>query len=121
MLWGSTPATVDLPVEDGDELPISGGIEVVHTPGHTPGSISLLLKQEGLVIVGDLLVYRFGLGLPSRLFTSDIPQEIQSIKKLAGIDFEVICFGHGSPLLREGRRTVAGFAGKVERKYRGSR
>jgi glyoxylase-like metal-dependent hydrolase (beta-lactamase superfamily II) len=104
-------------VNDGDELPLLGGIEVLHAPGHTPGSICLFLKQEKVVIVGDVLVNRFGLGLPSRLFTVDIPQAIQSIKRLAGLDFEIMCFGHGAPLVHGGPRAVSEFAGKVERKY----
>jgi glyoxylase-like metal-dependent hydrolase (beta-lactamase superfamily II) len=117
MLWSSTPAAVDMPVDDGDVLQILGGIEVLHAPGHTPGSICLYLKQEKVVIVGDALVNRFGLGLPSRLFTIDIPRAIQSIKRLAGLDFEIMCFGHGAPLVRGGPNAVSEFAGKVERKY----
>jgi glyoxylase-like metal-dependent hydrolase (beta-lactamase superfamily II) len=106
----------DAPYIDG-RLPLLGGIEVLHAPGHTPGSICLYLKQEKVVIVGDVLVNRFRLGLPSRLFTVDIPQAIQSIKRLAGLDFEIMCFGHGAPLVSGGPRAVSEFAGKVERKY----
>lgn len=118
MLWGSAPATADKPVNDGDELPILGGIQVFHTPGHTPGSICLYVKQEGVLIVGDVLVNRFGLRLPSMLFTADIPREIQSIKSLASLDYEVMCFGHGSPLRHRSRASVAEFAEKAENKYR---
>jgi glyoxylase-like metal-dependent hydrolase (beta-lactamase superfamily II) len=116
-VWGATPTAVDIVVAEGDELPILGGIKVLHTPGHTPGSICLLLQQEGTVIVGDLLVNRFGLRLPSWLFTVDIGQEIRSIRSLAGIEFESICFGHGSPILRGAQPAVSAFAGKLETKY----
>jgi glyoxylase-like metal-dependent hydrolase (beta-lactamase superfamily II) len=34
-------------------LSIAGGIEVVHTPGHTPGHIALFLRQERIMVVGD--------------------------------------------------------------------
>jgi glyoxylase-like metal-dependent hydrolase (beta-lactamase superfamily II) len=54
-LWAHAPVAVDIIVDDEDELPVLGGIKVVHTPGHTPGSISLLLKKEKLAIVGDLM------------------------------------------------------------------
>ena len=29
------------PIEDGDVLPMLGGLRVIHTPGHTPGSVCL--------------------------------------------------------------------------------
>jgi len=108
---------VDILVNDGDELPILGGIKVLHTPGHTPGSISLFLQKERLVIAGDVLAHRFGLRLPSRAFTVDIAQDIHSIKRLTSLDFNVMCFGHGSPLLHEARPTVINFAETLEKRY----
>jgi len=120
-LWATTSATVDTLVNDGEELPILGGVKVLHTPGHTPGSICLLLQQEGLVIVGDVLANRFRLSLPSKLFTVDMAQEIQSIKRVASLDFDVICFGHGLPLVHEARAAVASFAEKLDSKYQGGR
>ncbi len=97
-LWSAQPATVDIFVNDGDKLPILGGAKVLHTPGHTPGSICLLLRQEQLIIVGDVLNNRLGLGLPSKVFTTDMAQNIRAIKKLAGLDLKLACFGHGPPL-----------------------
>ncbi len=116
-LWATTPATVDILVNDGDELPILGGIKVLHTPGHTPGSICLWLQQERLVIAGDVLAHRFGLRLPSKAFTVDVAQEIRSIKRVASLDFDVICFGHGSPLRHEARPAVVNFAEMLESRY----
>ena len=118
-LWSTTPATVDTLVNDGDELPILGGMKVLHMPGHTPGSICLLVQQERLVIVGDVLTYRFGLRLPSRLFTVDIADEIQSIKRLASLDFNVVCFGHGPPLVNKAHQAITDFAEKVNGRYPG--
>ena len=40
-------------VRDGEVLPICGGIEVIHTPGHTPGHICLYLKESGILVGGD--------------------------------------------------------------------
>jgi hydroxyacylglutathione hydrolase len=119
-LWPVTPATVDILVGDGDRLPILGGIKVVHTPGHTPGSICLYLPQQRLIIAGDLLAHRFGLRLPSKAFTVDLAQEIQSIKRVARLDFDVICFGHGSPIMNKAHVSVLDFAKRVEKKYRAS-
>ncbi len=116
-LWTTIPVAVDILVNDGDELPILGGIKVLHTPGHTPGSISLFLPKERLVIAGDVLAHRFRLRLPSKAFTVDIAQEIHSIKRLASLDFDVMCFGHGSPLMHEAHPTVIKFAETLGKKY----
>ncbi|MDD1667658.1 MAG: MBL fold metallo-hydrolase [Methanomicrobiales archaeon] len=46
---------VDRLLEDGDRVGIGGdrSITVLHTPGHSPGSISLFLEDEGVLITGD--------------------------------------------------------------------
>jgi glyoxylase-like metal-dependent hydrolase (beta-lactamase superfamily II) len=113
----TTPVAVDVLINDGDELPVLGGIKILHTPGHTPGSISLFLPEERLVIAGDVLANRFRLGLPSKAFTVDIAQEINSIKRVASLDFDVIGFGHGSPLLHEARPAIINFIETLESKY----
>jgi len=111
-LWATAPAAVNTIVDEGSELP--GGIKVLHTPGHTPGSISVLLEQEGLVIVGDVLVRRFGLKLPTRFFTVDMVREFESVRRIAGLDFDTICFGHGRPLRKDARAAVARFADRLD-------
>jgi glyoxylase-like metal-dependent hydrolase (beta-lactamase superfamily II) len=112
-LYSTEPVTVDTLVNDGDELPILGGIKILHTPGHTPGSICLYLPEKNLLIAGDLLANRFGLKLSSRAFTVDTSQEMQSIKRVAGLEFDVICFGHGSPIMHDAHQTVADFANRL--------
>jgi glyoxylase-like metal-dependent hydrolase (beta-lactamase superfamily II) len=115
-MWSTVPAEVDKLLNDGDELPLLGGIGIMHTPGHTLGSICLLIPREKLVIVGDLLSHRFRLRLPSGLFTVDIEQEFNSVKKLADLDFSVIAFGHGRPILHEARQEVIRFAEKLDKR-----
>ncbi|MGA2158194.1 MAG: MBL fold metallo-hydrolase [Dehalococcoidia bacterium] len=107
------PTIVDIEVDDGDDLPVAGGIKIIHTPGHTPGSICIYLKQEGLVFTGDLLARRLGIKLPSMVFTADIEQEMNSIRKLAELDFDTACFGHGFPLRKGAGKIVAEFACKL--------
>lgn len=111
------PVMVDVVVEDGDILPLHGGARIIHTPGHTPGSICLWFEHKKVLIVGDLLANRFGLRLPSLMFTVDITQEVRSINKILGLDFEVICFGHGHPIKERARETVVKFAARVARRY----
>ncbi|MBM4445976.1 MAG: MBL fold metallo-hydrolase [Chloroflexi bacterium] len=112
-LWSTEPVAVDVLVNDGDELPILGGVKILHTPGHTPGSICLYLQSKDLLIAGDLLANRFGLRLPSRGFTVDTAQEMQSIKRVAVLEFDIICFGHGSPIMQNAHQAVADFADRL--------
>lgn len=120
-LLNTAPAEVDIQVDDGDELPVSGGIKILHTPGHTPGSICIFLKQKGVVLVGDLLAQRFGLRLPSIPFTADTARAIKSVKKLAKEEFDVICFGHGLPLKHGARNRVVEFASRLNRNVKSER
>lgn len=115
--WTLTPVGVDIVVEDGDVLPLLGGARIIHTPGHTPGSICLWLERKKLLIVGDLLANRFGLRLPALMFTVDVAQEVRSINKILAFDFEVICFGHGPPIREHARDAVARFADRVVKRY----
>ena len=112
-LWSTEPVAVDVLVSDGDELPILGGVKILHTPGHTPGSICLYLPDKDLLIAGDLLGNRFGLKLPSRGFTVDTVQEMQSIKRVAKLEFDIMCFGHGSPIMHNANEAVASFADRL--------
>ncbi len=112
-MLATPPAVVDIEVEDGDDLSVAGGIKIIHTPGHTPGSICIYLKQEGLVFTGDLLARRLGIKLPSMVFTADILHEMTSVRKLAALDFETACFGHGFPLRKDAGKKVAEFARRL--------
>jgi glyoxylase-like metal-dependent hydrolase (beta-lactamase superfamily II) len=92
------PADVDVEVEDGEELPLAGGIKAVHTPGHTPGHLSFLLPSKNVLFVGDAAANMLRLGLPIGMFTADREQAKESIGKLAALEFDVACFGHGRVL-----------------------
>jgi len=94
-----TTAAVDVEVADGEELAIAGGIRAVHTPGHTPGHLAFLLARDGGVLfAGDAAANMVRLGLPIGMFTADRQQAKESIGKLAALEFEVACFGHGRVL-----------------------
>lgn len=100
-------ARVDLALRDGDELPGLGGMRIVHAPGHTAGSISIYFPERGVLLVGDAMQYRFGrLMLPNRLFTQDMRQAAESIRKLAELDYDTLCFSHFRPILRHADKRV---------------
>jgi glyoxylase-like metal-dependent hydrolase (beta-lactamase superfamily II) len=106
-----TPAKVDHAVEDGDHL---GEWKVVHAPGHTHGSACFYHPGRKIVIVGDALNHRQGrLGAPPPMFTPDMAQAHASIRRIAALDFEVCCFGHGPPLVKNARERVQAFAASL--------
>jgi glyoxylase-like metal-dependent hydrolase (beta-lactamase superfamily II) len=94
------PATADSAVNDGDEVPVAGGVKVVHTPGHTAGHVSYLVPGHGgILFAGDAAGHMFGrLGKPIGMFTEDWDAAKASIRKLAELEFDTACFGHGGVL-----------------------
>jgi glyoxylase-like metal-dependent hydrolase (beta-lactamase superfamily II) len=109
------PVTPDELVVDGQELP--EGFTVVHTPGHTPGHISLLHRERRLLIAGDALSNRNGkLRTPTALYTPDVANAQRSVWKLAkkyGDDYETIVFGHGPAILNNGGKRVKSLASQI--------
>lgn len=93
------PAQVDQRLSDNDVLDIAGGIQVIHTPGHSKGHIALLLKEEGLLIAGDICANFIGLELST--IYEDIDVAKGSLKKVADLNFDKAVFGHGFPIKRQ--------------------
>jgi glyoxylase-like metal-dependent hydrolase (beta-lactamase superfamily II) len=86
------------PIQDGDELPALGGLRVIHTPGHTPGTICLYAPRHRLLFVGDALqVIRGRVTFASPIFSHDLPLARASIARLAELDVETIAFSHYPP------------------------
>lgn len=83
-------------VTDGDEV---FGLTIVGTPGHTPGSISVLDPASGLLVAGDALGTSGGKPtLPGAQFTEDMELARRSIIKLGELSFETLLVGHGDPI-----------------------
>jgi len=53
-ILGYRAFTLDRPLAEGDELPIWGGLRVLHLPGHTAGHIGFHCPARRLVFTGDL-------------------------------------------------------------------
>lgn len=94
----------DILLKDGDEI---AGFKVLHTPGHTKGSI-MLFKPNQLLITGDTLLsdsHAQPRG-PIKLFTPDMEQAWNSIRKLHDLNFEMMLPGHGKPILENAGEKV---------------
>jgi glyoxylase-like metal-dependent hydrolase (beta-lactamase superfamily II) len=92
------PATVDIAVPDeGMSLePYGVRGSVLHTPGHSPGSLTILL-ESGDALVGDLAMNQFplriGPGLP--IFAEELPRLKASIERLLALGATTIHPAHG--------------------------
>lgn len=83
-------------LQDGDVLPYGGGIQIIHTPGHTPGHISIYVPREGLLLAADeLRVVDGELVGPMEVATPDMKQAILSLDKLLELEIRQILCYHG--------------------------
>lgn len=90
------PVPVDILLHDQETF---NGCLVVHTPGHTPGSIALLHFQQKTVFCGDTIRTPDGtIQGPSDLFSLDMKQAQQSVEKIKSLDFTILLSGHGDPV-----------------------
>lgn len=102
---------VDKAVSDGEELPYNGGIIIIHTPGHTPGHISLFLKESKILITGDALNVVDGKLLgPTPQFTFNMYMALNSLKKLAQYDIETLICYHSGLYKHQVNRSIAELA-----------
>jgi Zn-dependent hydrolases, including glyoxylases len=91
------PVEVDVEITGGETLRTQEqDIQIIHTPGHTPGHISLLI--DNLLISGDILnVEETGFSGPRERFTPDMEECVQSLNKLSFREFsKVHCFHGGT-------------------------
>ena len=90
------PAPVDLRLVGGEILAVLGGCRIIHTPGHTPGHISLYLPALSLLIAGDILRYENGaVTRAPEVFTADAETNEASLGALTGLEFERLLPYHG--------------------------
>lgn len=103
------------PVHDGDEIPALGGLRVVHTPGHTPGSICLFAPRDGLLFTGDVLqVIRGRVTFASTIFSADIVQARSSVARLAELEVDTIAFAHYGPWRDDAHGVLRALAQRAE-------
>ena len=93
------PAAELRPVADGTVLDVPGSPRIIHTPGHTPGSIAVHVPGLDALFLGDAMTTRNVLtgatGPKPAPFTLDPGQAVASLDRIAGIDATWVLPGHG--------------------------
>jgi glyoxylase-like metal-dependent hydrolase (beta-lactamase superfamily II) len=75
----------------------SGGLRVIHTPGHSPGHIVLVHEPSRAVLVGDALFHRGALSLGPDALAADPAARPVSVARIPA-DVTVVGFAHGRAL-----------------------
>lgn len=105
----STDGTLK-PVKDGDEV---FGLQIIGTPGHTPGHVSVFDPSTGVLVAGDALRMTAELAGPDPQYTADEARAAESVRKLAGLDVTAILPGHGDPLTAGAADALRKLAGSL--------
>lgn len=106
---------VDIVLEGGEVFDVLGGLQVIFTPGHTAGSISLYAPKHKLLMVGDALnKRRDSLRMPLKTVSTNLEEAKNSIRRMAELDIEIICLGHGSPILRNAQASLQALIARLK-------
>jgi hydroxyacylglutathione hydrolase len=94
----------DIILKDGDEI---DNLRVIHTPGHTEGSICLY-KTGDILFAGDAIRTdkKGNLKLLPGAMTLNMQDALESVRKIAGLEFDVLLPGHGKPVLHDASAKV---------------
>jgi glyoxylase-like metal-dependent hydrolase (beta-lactamase superfamily II) len=108
-------ARVDRELKAGDTLDdILPGLQVVELHGHSPGQIGFWWPAKRLLIGGDVLMHMpWGLVLPIAAFTANMDDARHAVRRVADLDVDSLCFGHGAPFIGGAGARVRAFADRL--------
>ena len=112
-----TPLAVSRELSDGDVLSIGDGLQILHTPGHTPGHISLLHQESRTLITGDSIFnMNSRMSWPIAMFCTDAPLNEVTAARLADAEYSTAAFTHGPHISGTGRESIRSFIKRKARK-----
>lgn len=90
------------------------GLEMLATPGHTEGHVSVIDHTTGLLVAGDAIFVEDGQAIegPAQFF-DDIPRSRDTIRQLAELSFNTLLVGHGAPIEGGADAAVAALAASL--------
>jgi len=105
------PCPVDGTLADGDRI---GPLQVVHTPGHTPGHLAFYWPERQALFTGDAIATwpEFCAGWPG--FILNAQQNRDSVRRMAELNANVVAVGHGDPITAGGAERLRALAESVE-------
>jgi glyoxylase-like metal-dependent hydrolase (beta-lactamase superfamily II) len=106
---GFPPVAVGDTFTDGQVVPFAGGIEVVHTPGHSPGHAAYLHRDSGVLITGDSIFNVLGLRWSIKSFCTDFRMSQETAVRLADLEYTTAAFTHGAHLSDRPREHIRRF------------
>jgi glyoxylase-like metal-dependent hydrolase (beta-lactamase superfamily II) len=89
------PLKVDQYVHQGDRI---GPLQVIFAPGHSPGHLAFYWEDKRLLITGDAVCTWPSFTLGWKGFTLNPKQFRQSLFRLAELEADALCVGHGEPI-----------------------
>jgi len=104
-------------VEDGDIVETElFPLEVVHTPGHTPGGICLYAREKQILFSGDTV---FPSGLYGAYYgeSGSLREMVSSLKRLTELKVDSVLAGHDEPLITDGSANIMVSYRKALRRY----
>jgi glyoxylase-like metal-dependent hydrolase (beta-lactamase superfamily II) len=99
------PVEVDRVLHDGDDLGWDSPAVVLAIPGHTAGSIAIHLPTERVLFAGDAVASVGGRPILGP-FNMARQAAISAFKRLAALDVEIACFGHGDPIVGDAKNAL---------------
>lgn len=103
------PADVAQEFVDGQLLEIGGGLDVIHTPGHTPGHVAFLHRNSGVLVTGDSIFNVRGMRWSPKALCTDFRLTMQTATRLAEIDYKIAAFTHGPEIRDNAREAIRSF------------
>jgi hydroxyacylglutathione hydrolase len=99
------PRPVERKLREGDEIAFAGmTFKVIHTPGHTPGSICLYNGDKGILFSGDT-VFSDGVGRTD-MPGGDDDAMAGSLEKISKLDVKQMLPGHGDVVRENGNQII---------------
>ena len=104
------PFSPSLGIRGDTKLDVFNGLEILHTPGHTDGSISIYRKDFFLISGDTIVVDKDGRpAISKREYNKDTLSLVSSIGRLAKLNFNILLPGHGRPILEKADSHVKKF------------